>query len=65
MPVIPATLEVEIEVSQLEASLEKLARPYLKNKLGVMIHAYNPRRGRGTGSMAQVVYRPCLASLGP
>jgi hypothetical protein len=43
MPVIPATQEVETGGSQFEASQgKKLVRPYLKIKLGVVVHIYNP-----------------------
>jgi hypothetical protein len=43
MPVIPAMWKAEIGRLQLEASLaKKLLRLCLKNKLGIMGHAYSP-----------------------
>jgi hypothetical protein len=46
-PVIPATWDVEIGGSQFKVRQKRLVRPYLKknknkNKLGMVVHTYNP-----------------------
>jgi hypothetical protein len=49
-PVIPATQETEIGGSGFEAdSDKKLAKPCLKNKLGVVVHAGNLSHAGGKG----------------